>query len=110
MTYWCQQEQETMTVLHFFTLTQAATLVLLTISCHIQRSNRQGRKQYDRTRNGNESVMEAKIDPFIFIIYDENSILINFLIDWYYISDFVNLAFEETRFLLVITISNIVKY
>jgi hypothetical protein len=54
--------------------------------------------------------MEAKIDPFIFIIYDENSILINFLIDWYYISDLVNLAFEETRFLLVITISNIVKY
>jgi hypothetical protein len=58
-----------------------------------------------------EAKMEAKIDPFIFIIYDENSILITFLIKFSnHISDLVNLALEETRFLLVITLSNIVKY
>ena len=100
-----------MTVLHFFTLTQVGDLGIVNNLLVISKD------QIDKagnsmtcTGNGNESVMEAKIDPFIFIIYDENSILINFLIDWYYISDLVNLAFEETRFLLVITISNIVKY
>ncbi|HET7283136.1 MAG TPA: hypothetical protein VFI70_00480 [Nitrososphaeraceae archaeon] len=46
----------------------------------ISRSNRQSRKQYDCTGNGNGSVIGEKIDPFVFIIYDENSILITFLI------------------------------
>ena len=41
----------------------------------ISRSNRQSRKQYGCTRNGNGSVIGEKIDPFVFIIYDENSIL-----------------------------------
>jgi len=45
----------------------------------ISRSNRQSRKLYDCTRNGNGSVIGEKIDPFVFI-YDENSILITFLI------------------------------
>jgi hypothetical protein len=97
-------------VLHFSTLTQAATLVSLTIS-FISKDQIDKARNSMTTGNGNESVMEARIDPFIFIVYDENSILITFLIKISTpISDLVNLALEETRFLLVSTLSNIVKY
>jgi hypothetical protein len=85
-------------VLHFSTLTQAATLVSLTISFIFKDQIDKARNSMT-TGNGNESVMEAKIDPFIFIVYDENSILITFLIKISTpISDLVNLALEETRF------------
>ena len=99
-------------VLHFSTLTQAATSVLLTISfISKDQIDKAGNSMTDCTGNGSESIMEAKIDPFIFIIYDENSILITFLIKISTpISDLVNLTLEETRFLLVFTLSNIVKY
>jgi hypothetical protein len=66
-------------VLHFSTLTQAATLVSLTIS-FISKDQIDKARNSMTTGNGNESVMEARIDPFIFIVYDENSILITFLI------------------------------
>jgi hypothetical protein len=98
-----------MTVLHFSTLTQAATLVSLTIS-FISKDQIDKARNSMTTGNGNENVMKAKIDPFIFIVYDENSILITFLIKIStHISD-LEFGFRRDSFLLVSTLSNIVKY
>ena len=100
-------------MLHFSTLNQAATLGIVNNLLVISKDqiDKAGNSMTDCTGNGSESIMEAKIDPFIFIIYDENSILITFLIKISTpISDLVNLTLEETRFLLVFTLSNIVKY